>query len=127
LSTDAPWPLLAAVDAINDRVEGLSAGGDDYLVKRFAFAELAAHINALGRLPHWRKRPPLYVSDSEIDLLRRIGNDALSLQELSEFLIGAFGRCAGTMLAQFFEHGNEYGCAAPCRVHQWCERADHGR
>src|SRR6202035_4287386 len=44
-----PVLFLTAVDGINDRVEGLEAGGDDYLVKPFAFAELAARVNALAR------------------------------------------------------------------------------
>ena len=41
-----------------DRVEGLEAGGDDYLVKPFAFSELLARVNALGRRPPGRTRRP---------------------------------------------------------------------
>lgn len=44
-----PILLLTALGRIDDRVEGLEAGADDYLVKPFAFSELAARINALGR------------------------------------------------------------------------------
>ena len=43
--------FLTAVGGVDDRVEGLEAGGDDYLVKPFAFSELLARINALGRRP----------------------------------------------------------------------------
>ena len=43
--------LLTALGGIDDRVEGLEAGGDDYLVKPFAFAELLARVNALARRP----------------------------------------------------------------------------
>src|SRR3981081_2910466 len=43
--------FLTAVDGVSDRVEGLEAGGDDYLVKPFAFAELTARVNALARRP----------------------------------------------------------------------------
>src|SRR6188508_222710 len=41
--------LLTAKDAVEDRVTGLQAGADDYLVKPFAFEELAARVDALGR------------------------------------------------------------------------------
>jgi two-component system OmpR family response regulator len=67
-----PVLLLTALDGIDDRVEGLEAGGDDYLVKPFAFAELLARVNALARRP-----PPqdvqttLRVADLEMNLLRR--------------------------------------------------------
>ena len=68
----APVLLLTAMDGVEDRVEGLEAGGDDYLVKPFAMTELLARVNALGR------RPPiaevttvLRVADLEMDLLKR--------------------------------------------------------
>ncbi len=67
-----PVLFLTTLGGIDDRVEGLEAGGDDYLVKPFAFAELLARINALAR------RPPLIavetrlrVADLEIDVLKR--------------------------------------------------------
>jgi two-component system, OmpR family, response regulator len=41
--------FLTALGGVNDRVQGLDAGGDDYLVKPFAFSELLARVNALGR------------------------------------------------------------------------------
>jgi two-component system, OmpR family, response regulator len=47
----APILLLTARDTVADRVEGLDAGADDYLVKPFAFAELAARLRALSRRP----------------------------------------------------------------------------
>ena len=49
----APVLFLTALGGVGDRVRGLEAGGDDYLVKPFAFAELLARVNALAR------RPPL--------------------------------------------------------------------
>ena len=45
---ETPVLLLTALGRIEDRVEGLEAGADDYLVKPFAFSELAARINALA-------------------------------------------------------------------------------
>ncbi|WP_309606162.1 response regulator, partial [Phenylobacterium sp.] len=52
-----PVLLLTALGGIDDRVEGLEAGGDDYLVKPFAFAELAARVNALARRPPTQEMP----------------------------------------------------------------------
>jgi two-component system, OmpR family, response regulator len=67
-----PVLFLTALSSIDDRVAGLEAGGDDYLAKPFAFAELMARIHALAR------RPPvqevalvLRVADLELDMLRR--------------------------------------------------------
>jgi two-component system OmpR family response regulator len=67
-----PVLLLTALDGIDDRVEGLEAGGDDYLVKPFAFAELLARVNALARRPPPQEvRTELVVGDLRIDLLKR--------------------------------------------------------
>ena len=46
-----PVLFLTTLGGVDDRVSGLNAGGDDYLVKPFAFAELAARVAALGRRP----------------------------------------------------------------------------
>jgi two-component system OmpR family response regulator len=67
-----PVLLLTAMDGIDDRVEGLEAGADDYLVKPFAFAELLARLNALARRPPTHDMAiSLRVADLEVDLLRR--------------------------------------------------------
>jgi len=58
---EMPVLLLTALGRIEDRVEGLEAGADDYLVKPFAFSELAARINALAR------RGPLGTSATRLD------------------------------------------------------------
>jgi two-component system OmpR family response regulator len=47
-NVDTPVLFLTAVSGVDDRVEGLEAGGDDYLVKPFAFSELLARVNALA-------------------------------------------------------------------------------
>lgn len=68
----APILFLTAMSGIDDRVAGLEAGGDDYLVKPFAFSEFMARVNALGRrqrLPDANAR--LVVADLELDLLTR--------------------------------------------------------
>lgn len=67
-----PVLFLTTLGGVDDRVAGLEAGGDDYLVKPFAFAELAARVNALGRRPPITGEPTtLRVADLEMDLLRR--------------------------------------------------------
>jgi two-component system OmpR family response regulator len=67
-----PVLMLTALGGIADRVEGLEAGADDYLVKPFAFAELAARVHALGRRPALRAQPQrLIVGTIELDLYRR--------------------------------------------------------
>jgi two-component system OmpR family response regulator len=67
-----PVLFLTAVDGVSDRVEGLEAGGDDYLIKPFAFAELAARLNALARRPALTQPGTLLrVGDLELDPARR--------------------------------------------------------
>ncbi|MFK0330255.1 winged helix-turn-helix domain-containing protein [Rhizobium sp. NPDC090275] len=67
-----PTLFLTAVGGVDDRVDGLEAGGDDYLVKPFAFSELLARANALARRPRLQEQKTvLRVADLELDLLRR--------------------------------------------------------
>jgi DNA-binding response OmpR family regulator len=66
---DTPALFLSARGAVSDRVEGFSVGGDDYLPKPFALAELVARVKALGRR-RWAApaASKLSVSDLEMDL-----------------------------------------------------------
>ena len=79
-----PVLFLTTLGGIDDRVDGLNAGADDYLVKPFAFSELSARVAALGRRP--RRTAPettLKVADLEMDLLAhtvRRGAEVLDLQ-----------------------------------------------
>jgi two-component system, OmpR family, response regulator len=90
-----PVLFLTTLGGIDDRVASLEAGGDDYLVKPFAFAELLARVNALARRP-----PPadvqtsLIVADLQLDLLKRSvtrGGKRIALQpqefKLLEYLM----------------------------------------
>jgi two-component system OmpR family response regulator len=71
-SVKAPVLFLTALGGVGDRVRGLEAGGDDYLTKPFAFAELLARINALARRPPLSEaQTVLRVGDLELDLLKR--------------------------------------------------------
>ena len=70
-----PVLMLTALASVDDRVDGLRAGADDYLCKPFSFAELSARIDALGRRADRSTAEPqrtrLAVGDLEIDLLAR--------------------------------------------------------
>jgi two-component system OmpR family response regulator len=69
-----PVLILSALGEVDDRVKGLKAGGDDYLVKPFAFSELLARLEALARRAKSGTDAPattLKVGDLEMDLLRR--------------------------------------------------------
>ena len=67
-----PVLFLTTLGSIDDRVDGLEAGGDDYLVKPFAFAELLARVEALARRSDTvAKDTVLRVGDLELDLVAR--------------------------------------------------------
>ncbi len=69
---DAPIIFLTSMGGLNDKVEGLGAGADDYIVKPFALAELSARIQALSRRPPLQVEiVDLQVGDLHLDLLRR--------------------------------------------------------
>jgi DNA-binding response OmpR family regulator len=74
-----PVIVVTARDAVEDRVHGLDAGADDYLVKPFAFAELVARLRALIRRGGLEQTTRLRVADLEVDAVartaRRAGQD----------------------------------------------------
>ncbi len=68
---NSPILMLTAKDSIEDRVKGLDAGADDYLVKPFAFSELSARIRALLRRETTVKTPILQVNGLVMDTVTR--------------------------------------------------------
>lgn len=70
-SVRVPVLVLTAKDAIEDRVDGLDAGADDYLVKPFAWVELLARVRALLRRGQPEVDTRLQIADLELDLIER--------------------------------------------------------
>jgi two-component system copper resistance phosphate regulon response regulator CusR len=70
-SKATPVLFLTARDDVNDRVRGLELGGDDYLVKPFAFVELLARVRTLARRGPPRESELITVGDLEIDVNKR--------------------------------------------------------
>ena len=99
-----PVLFLTTMAGIDDRVSGLNAGGDDYLTKPFAFAELAARVGALGRRsPKSSAETRLRIADLEIDLLsRRVrrGTQPVELQPQEYRLLEYLARHANQVVTR---------------------------
>jgi two-component system OmpR family response regulator len=98
-----PIIMLTAREAVDDRITGLNAGADDYLVKPFAFGELLARLHALARRPAERSGDVLQVGDLTLDVVRhhvqRAGQDLdLSLKEMQ--VLEVFMRHPGEVLSR---------------------------
>ena len=100
-SNRTPVLFLTTMSGLNDRVEGLKGGGDDYLVKPFAFPELLARVDVIARRGASRDSEPvrLRAADLEMDLIRRTVHRSgkpieLQAQEfrLLEYLMRNMGR-----------------------------------
>ena len=94
-----PVLFLTTMSGLNDRVEGLESGADDYLAKPFAFSELLARVNAITRRHGEAEPTKLRVADLEMDLIRRTasrGGKSIDLQpqefRLLEYLLRNAGR-----------------------------------
>jgi two-component system OmpR family response regulator len=100
----APILMLTARDAVQDRVEGLNSGADDYLVKPFSFEELLARVRALARRDSGPRPTTLVVGDLRLDpasheVVRGEVEIALSAREVA--ILEAFMRRPGQVLSRF--------------------------
>jgi two-component system OmpR family response regulator/two-component system copper resistance phosphate regulon response regulator CusR len=120
-----PVLLLTALGAVDDRVEGLNAGADDYLVKPFAFPELMARLAAVCRRVQDRPVPVLQVGDLVLDLAtRRVhrGGRELVLTPTEFSLLEMLMRHAGqvvtrTMLCEHLWEADWEGTTNVIEVH----------
>jgi DNA-binding response OmpR family regulator len=98
-----PVLILTARGSLEDRVAGLDSGGDDYLAKPFAFAELVARIRALGRRRSQPSSPILKVGDLEFDTIKRrarIGEHVVNLSPKEKMLLELLMRNAGQVVTR---------------------------
>jgi len=99
-----PVLFLTSLGGVDDRVDGLNVGGDDYLAKPFAFSELMARINALARRPHLSDAEiVLRVGDLQMDLIARKvtrGSDVIDLQPREFRLLEVLMRNKGRVLTR---------------------------
>ncbi len=99
-----PVLFLTNLSGIDDRVDGLEAGGDDYLVKPFAFEELMARLTALARRPTLgASQTVLRTGDLEMDLIARIvrrAEETIDLQPREFRLLEFLMRCEGRIVTR---------------------------
>ncbi len=98
-----PVLILTARGSLEERVAGLDGGGDDYLTKPFAFAELVARIKALGRRPRAPASAVLKVGELEFDTVKRrakIGEQSLNLSPKEKMLLELLMRNAGQVVTR---------------------------
>jgi two-component system OmpR family response regulator len=96
--------MLTARDAVHDRVRGLDAGADDYLVKPFAFAEMLARVRALSRRGPAPRSVVLEVGDLRLDTARHQvwrGQAAIDLSPREYALLEELMRNPGDVLSRF--------------------------
>jgi two-component system OmpR family response regulator len=109
----APIIMLTARDAIEDRIEGLDRGADDYLVKPFSLGELLARLRALARRGPVERPPVLQVGTLRMNPATQQvwrGDEELNLSAKEFTLLETFMRRPGEVLSQFqlLEHAWDY-------------------
>ena len=109
----APVLMLTARDSVEDRVEGLDTGADDYLVKPFAFAELLARLRALARRGELERPSVLEVGDLRLDPATRgvwRGESEIGLSTKEFALLETFMRRPGEVLSRLhlLEHAWDF-------------------
>lgn len=103
-NTFAPVLMLTARDAIDDRVQGLDSGADDYLVKPFSFVELLARVRAMSRRGPIQRTVMLEVGDLRLDSARHQvwrGDTPVDLSRKEYAILEALMRHAGDVLSRF--------------------------
>jgi len=114
--SQVPILMLTARDSVGDRVEGLDAGADDYLVKPFAYEELLARLRALGRRPPSRKSAALKTGPIELDETTRrvtVSGKSVDLSQREFSILECLLRRPGQVLSrdQLLDYAWPYGVA----------------
>jgi two-component system OmpR family response regulator len=109
----SPVLMLTARDGVPDRVAGLDAGADDYLVKPFSYAELLARLRALARRGGGERSPQLRVGDLRLDPAKHQvwrGDREIELSAKEFAVLEVFMRRPGEVLSRFqlLEHAWDY-------------------
>lgn len=116
LKKDTSVIMITAKDALSDRIAGLDAGADDYLVKPFELEELVARVRALIRRRYGVKDSIVRVGDLEIDILRRNarrGGEELELTKKEFALLELLALRSGQVVSrsdvweQLYDFGDE--------------------
>ena len=98
-----PVIILTALDQVSDRIDGLNAGADDYLIKPFDLAELSARVASVARRYSGNPNPLVRLGDLNIDLAaRRVWKDgrAIALTAREWVLLEAFVQRPGQLLSK---------------------------
>jgi DNA-binding response OmpR family regulator len=113
--------VLTAKDTTDDRVKGLDAGADDYLVKPFVFSELRARIRALVRRKYDAKSPTVSIGDLQIDTAARVvrrGGKRIDLSAREYALLELLAMRTGQVVTRtdIWEHVYSFNSAAESNV-----------
>jgi DNA-binding response OmpR family regulator len=113
--------VLTARDTLQDRIQGLDLGADDYVVKPFAFEELLARIRALVRRGYHRKQPAIQVADLHIDpAARKVrrGEQEILLTAKEYALLEYLAIRAGEVVSRtdIWEHVYDFNATASSNV-----------
>jgi two-component system OmpR family response regulator len=98
-----PVIILTALDQISDRIEGLNAGADDYMVKPFDLSELSARVGAVARRYSGNPNPLVTLGDVQVDLAARSihrGGKTVPLTAREWVLFEAFVQRPGQLLSK---------------------------
>ena len=111
---ETPVIILSARRSVDDRIKGLQAGGDDYLVKPFSFSELLARVQAILRRTNSGSGPTQFrLADLQVDFIRRDvrrGDSKIDLQPREYALLEYLLRSAGRIVSktEILEHVYDY-------------------